>query len=115
SQGWLGQREVGGWGVWCDAGVRSLLSRELWELLTAQGTARVYEAGERLMTEGEADTRVVVLVGGRARVSCCEEDGTEVLLAIRGSGDVVGERAAIDRGVRSATVTAIRRCFARVL
>jgi CRP-like cAMP-binding protein len=52
---------------------------------------------------------------GRVKVTCCEEDGTEVLLAIRGAGDVVGERAAIDQELRSATVTALRKCTTRVL
>jgi len=67
------------------------------------------------MTEGERDTRVIVLMEGRVKVTCCEEDGTEVLLSIRGAGDVVGERAAIDQRLRSATVTALRRCSTRVL
>jgi CRP-like cAMP-binding protein len=76
---------------------------------------RVYETGEQLIAEGQASTYVVVLTAGRVKVTCNEEDGTEVLLAIRGPGDIVGERAAIDLDVRSATVTALRRCTARVL
>jgi CRP/FNR family cyclic AMP-dependent transcriptional regulator len=95
--------------------MRSSLSTDLWALLASQGMRRAYEAGERLMTEGEADTRVVVLIEGRVKVTCSEDDGTEVLLAIRGAGDIVGERAAIDQGVRSAAVTALRRCSTRVL
>jgi CRP/FNR family transcriptional regulator, cyclic AMP receptor protein len=95
--------------------MRSSLSTDLWALLASQGMRRTYEAGERLMTEGEADTRVVVLIEGRVKVTCSEDDGTDVLLAIRGAGDIVGERAAIDQGVRSASVTALRRCSTRVL
>jgi CRP/FNR family cyclic AMP-dependent transcriptional regulator len=101
--------------LWCDAGVRSLLPPELWESLVSRGLRRVYRTGDRLMSEGETDTRVVVLTEGRVKVTCNEEDGTEVLLAIRCAGDVLGERAAIDHGVRSATVTALRPCTARVL
>jgi CRP/FNR family transcriptional regulator, cyclic AMP receptor protein len=101
--------------VWCDAGVRSLLSDDVWQRLTSLGRRRAYDTGERLITEGGSDTHVIVLVDGRVKVTCNEEDGTEVLLSIRGAGDVVGERAAIDRDVRSATVTALRPCSARVL
>src|SRR5215467_8014176 len=97
-------------GVWCDAGVRSLLPDGVWRQLTSLGRKRTYDTGERLITEGDSDTHVIVLVDGRVKVTCSEEDGTEVLLAIRGAGDVVGERAAIDQDARSATVTALRPC-----
>jgi len=62
--------------VWCDAGVRSLLSGELWTKLTSQGTAHTYETGQRLITEGQVDDGVIVLIEGRVKVTCCEEDGT---------------------------------------
>jgi CRP/FNR family cyclic AMP-dependent transcriptional regulator len=101
--------------MWCDAGVRSMLSDALWTTLLSLGTARTYGMGERLLTEGELDTRVIVILDGRVKVMCAEEDGSETLLAIRGTGDVVGERSAIDGGPRSATVTALRRCSTRVL
>jgi CRP/FNR family cyclic AMP-dependent transcriptional regulator len=101
--------------VWCDGGFRAVLPGDLWDTLASLGTRRTYATGQHLMTEGETDTRVIVLVEGRVKVTCTEDDGTEVLLSIRGAGDVVGERAAIDRGVRSATVTALRHCSARVL
>jgi len=101
--------------VWCDAGVRSLLSDDLWKQLTALGRKRTYDTGARLIGEGEEDTHVIVLLDGRVKVTCSEQDGTEVLLSIRGDGDIVGERAAIDQDVRSASVTALRPCTARVL
>jgi CRP-like cAMP-binding protein len=101
--------------VWCDAGVRSLLSDDVWQQLTSLGRRRTYDTGEQLITEGDSDTHVIVLVDGRVKVTCSEEDGTEVLLSIRGTGDVVGERAAIDQDVRSATVTALRPCSTRVV
>lgn len=101
--------------MWCDAGVRSRLQPEVWASLASEGVPRTYARGETLILEGEPDTRVIVLVQGRVKVTCNEADGTEVLLAIRGDGDVVGERAAIDQGVRSATVSALRACRTRVL
>jgi CRP/FNR family transcriptional regulator, cyclic AMP receptor protein len=101
--------------VWCDAGVRSLLSDDLWKQLTSLGRKRTYDTGARLIGEGDDDTYVIVLVDGRVKVTCSEQDGTEVLLSIRGDGDIVGERAAIDQDVRSASVTALRPCTTRVL
>jgi CRP/FNR family cyclic AMP-dependent transcriptional regulator len=95
--------------------MRSLLSEDVWRQLTSLGRRRMYDTGERLITEGDTDMHVIVLIDGRVKVTCCEADGTEVLLAIRGTGDIVGERAAIDQDVRSATVTALRPCSARVL
>jgi CRP/FNR family cyclic AMP-dependent transcriptional regulator len=95
--------------------MRSLLAPEQWTALASAGTARTYEPGERLMTEGELGTFVVVLLEGRVKSTCCEDDGTEVLLSIRGAGDVLGERSVIDWAVRSATVTARRRCSTRFL
>ena len=104
-----------GIGMWCDAGLRSRLSPKVWESLVSEGVPRTYARGETLILEGEADTRVMVLVEGRVKVTCNQADGTEVLLAIRGAGDIVGEHAAIDKGVRSATVSALRPCRTRVL
>jgi CRP-like cAMP-binding protein len=101
--------------VWGDAGLRSLLPADAWQALLSQGRRRAYEKGDRLIAQGDDDTTAIVLVEGRVKVTWCDEDGTEVLLAVRGPGDVVGERAAIDGGVRSASVTALSRCVVRVL
>lgn len=101
--------------MWCDAGLRSLLPPDVWDALQSEGRRRTYERGERLLSQGDEGTSVIVLVEGRVKVTCCQEDGGEVLLAIRGPGDILGERAAFDGGARSATVTALGTCVARVL
>src|ERR1051326_5491453 len=100
-----------GWG----AGFRSLLPEAAWQALLSAGARRTYAAGEPLMIEGDETSNVFAIVGGRVKVTCNEENGMEVLLAIRCAGDLVGERAAIDQGTRSATVTALGRCTAQVL
>ena len=101
--------------VRCDAGVRSLLSDGLWEQLTSLGSSRTsYDTGERPIGEGEEDKPVIVLIDGRVKVTCNEWDEIEVLLPIRGAGDIVGQRAAIDQGVRSASVIALRPCTTRI-
>ncbi|MDT8913988.1 Crp/Fnr family transcriptional regulator [Amycolatopsis sp. PS_44_ISF1] len=71
------------------------------------GTRRTYRRGEILCREGDPGGIVLVLVRGHARIITVTPDGREVLIAVRGSGDVVGELAAIDGGPRSATVEAL--------
>ena len=62
------------------------------------------QAGETLTRQGEAATQVYVILDGMFLV---EVDGNEV--AEIGPGAVVGERAALDRGLRTATLRATTR------
>src|SRR5579862_8013282 len=73
-----------------------------WEALTAaerealRGVAswETFAAGTTLMAEGDKADHVVVILGGRAKVSV-DEDGRERVVAVRGLGQLVGERAAL--------------------
>jgi CRP-like cAMP-binding protein len=58
-----------------------------------------------LITESERSTFVLVLLDGIVKVTRLTENGQQAFLAVRISGDVVGEFASLDGGVRSATVT----------
>ena len=71
--------------------------------------------GSVLMRAGEPDDRVYVLLAGMVNVTVDAANGVRSLLAIRHSGDLVGEMAAISSDPRSATVTARGRVEARVL
>ena len=71
------------------------------------GHLATYETGDALLRQGERSGRVHVIVAGRVRVVRLTRRGEEVLLALRGPGDVVGELAAIDPAPRIATVNAI--------
>jgi CRP-like cAMP-binding protein len=57
----------------------------------------------------------MVLRSGRVKVSVDTANGTEVVLAVRGPGALLGEFSAIDRQPRSATVTAIEPVSALAL
>lgn len=63
--------------------------------------------GATLFREGTGSTSVMLIRSGRVKVTCTTEDGREILLAIRGPGDVLGELGALDERPRSATVTAL--------
>jgi CRP-like cAMP-binding protein len=84
------------------------------EALRAVASWQTFAPGATLMTEGEQADLVIVIFGGRTKVST-DEDGRERVLAVRGLGEVVGERAALQAGVRSATVTALDMVWALVV
>lgn len=71
--------------------------------------------GMMLFTEGDASSRVVLLLSGRVKVSTLSGEGQETVLAFRGAGDVLGELAAIDGEDHMATVTVVEEGEALVL
>jgi CRP-like cAMP-binding protein len=83
--------------------------------LEARATRRDYPRGQALFHEQGAPDRVIVLTGGFVKLSRGSDDGREVILAIRGPGDLIGEQSAIDGRPRSATATALDEVTAVVL
>lgn len=75
-------------------------------LLDIAGT-RSYQAGQVIVGQGDRVRDVHVLLDGRAAVVRSTPEGREVLLALRGPGDTLGELAAFDPAPRMATVTAL--------
>ncbi|MGA8668099.1 MAG: cyclic nucleotide-binding domain-containing protein, partial [Candidatus Dormiibacterota bacterium] len=84
------------------------------EALRSVASWRTFAAGARIMEEGERADHVMVILGGQAKV-CVDENGSERVLAIRGLGQLVGERAALKVSVRSATVVALNMVWALVV
>ncbi|MCA1705769.1 MAG: cyclic nucleotide-binding domain-containing protein [Actinobacteria bacterium] len=64
-------------------------------------------AGTSLFVEGARSDTVVIVVSGAMKVFSSAEDGTEVILAVRGPGALLGELAAIDGQPSSASVTSL--------
>jgi CRP/FNR family cyclic AMP-dependent transcriptional regulator len=77
------------------------------EELLAAARPRVFGAGAALCTEGEPSTHVFILVSGWVKVITVTHDGQEMLEALRGTGDIVGEIAGQITGYRTATIRAI--------
>jgi CRP-like cAMP-binding protein len=75
--------------------------------LTASATRRSYRRGETVCREGDPSSVVLVLMSGHVRIVHGTPDGREVVVGVRGAGDVIGELAAIDELPRSATVEAL--------
>ncbi len=84
------------------------------EALRSVATPRTFAAGARIMQEGDRADHVVVILGGRTRISV-NENGRERVLAERGLGQLVGERGALQVSVRSATVVALETVWALVM
>jgi CRP-like cAMP-binding protein len=85
----------------------SMLTPEEIEEMRTAGRPRRWERGTTVMSEGDTSDWVLVLTEGRVKVSSHTSSGTEVVLAVRGPGGLLGEMSAIDGSPRSATVTAL--------
>ncbi|MBF8184873.1 Crp/Fnr family transcriptional regulator [Nonomuraea sp. K274] len=85
----------------------SLLTDEEVEALRMAGRPRRWDRGTVVMTEGDTSDWVLVLTQGRVKASSHTSSGTEVVLAVRGPGALLGEFSAVDGSPRSATVTAL--------
>ncbi|MBB6345436.1 Crp/Fnr family transcriptional regulator [Nonomuraea muscovyensis] len=85
----------------------SMLTSDEVDALRAAGRPRRWERGATVMSEGDTSDWVLVLTEGRVKVSSHTSSGTEVVLAVRGPGGLIGEMSSIDGSPRSATVTAL--------
>ena len=84
------------------------------EVLRSVGSMRTFAAGATLMAEGERADHVIVILDGQAEI-CLDADGAKRVLAVRGPGHLIGERAALQVSVRSATVIARDKIWALVV
>jgi CRP/FNR family cyclic AMP-dependent transcriptional regulator len=91
-----------------------LTSRQRSSLLDL-GATYVYRRGQVMVHEGGSGDVVIIIFEGLAKVTLVSEDGKEILLGFRGSGDLVGEMAVLSNMPRSATVTAATDLQASVI
>jgi CRP-like cAMP-binding protein len=83
------------------------LTEQEWTELVRHGRPRRLSAGTLLFVEGTHSDTVIVVVSGRVKIFSSAEDGTEVILAVRGPGALLGEFAAIDGRPCSASVRSL--------
>ncbi|MFC0505704.1 Crp/Fnr family transcriptional regulator [Micromonospora costi] len=69
------------------------------------GTTIPVRPGDHILREGEPGDHMVLLREAVVKVTVSVADGRQALMAIRVSGDVVGEISALNGTLRSATVT----------
>ena len=102
-------------GMGSGQGFWTLLSPDERNALSSLGAARDYPAGATLCLEGDPTTLVFVLLRGWVKILSTTRDGHEVVRALRGDGDIVGETAGETTGRRNATIQAIGRVRALVV
>ncbi|MFD4535534.1 Crp/Fnr family transcriptional regulator [Kitasatospora sp. NPDC058397] len=92
-----------------------LMGEETWKSMLAEAFERRHPIGATLLRQAEPGTHVLALLSGVAKVTRRERTGDVRLLAFRGPGELLGEVAVLDDGVRSASVQAISDCTVAVL
>jgi CRP/FNR family transcriptional regulator, cyclic AMP receptor protein len=75
--------------------------------LRRAGHPRRFRRGQALFTEGDVAERVFLIETGRVLISCTSADGREIVLGLRGPGDIIGELSALDGEARSATALVV--------
>ena len=97
------------------AGLGAVLPPGTWGELLTCGTVRRHRAGAVLLRQGTPGSYVLALAEGRVMVTRIEASGSELALAIRGPGEVLGDMTAFDQSLRTATVTALTSCIVYAL
>lgn len=74
--------------------------------LRGEGRRVRFRRGQALFTEGDLADRVFVIERGWVTITSIAPGGREILLGLRGPGDVIGDLSALDGAPRSATALA---------
>lgn len=91
------------------------VSSAAWARLVSSGNSRWYAPEAVLLRQGDSPTHVLALVAGRVKVFRTSPDGSVLVLAIRGPGEILGDIAVLSGDDRSATVVAVDLCETRVI
>jgi CRP-like cAMP-binding protein len=85
----------------------ALLADDERGVLSDLGRITVFPSGAVMCVEGDPATHVFVLMDGWVKILGVTSDGHELVRALRGQGDVIGELAGETAGYRTASVQAI--------
>lgn len=78
------------------------------------GGRRTFRRGQVLISEGDIGDRVFLLEQGWVTIRLSGPDGEEMLLNVRGPGELLGEMSILDRAPRSAAAVAVDEVTALV-
>ncbi|WP_246002109.1 Crp/Fnr family transcriptional regulator [Allorhizocola rhizosphaerae] len=92
--------------VWPPGTYLHRLSPAARDPLLGLGSRRRAAPGDTLLHQGVPENHVILLHAGITKVTVLTSGGSESLLAIRVTGDLLGEMSALNDRPRSATVTA---------
>jgi CRP/FNR family cyclic AMP-dependent transcriptional regulator len=71
--------------------------------IAGKGGIKRYPAQAILINEGDSSDSIYILLSGRVKVYSTNPEGKEVVIAVHGAGEYIGELS-LDGGVRSASV-----------
>lgn len=75
--------------------------------LRREGHTRTFQRGQALFTEGDRAERVFLIERGWVIVTCIAPGGREIVLGLRGPGEMLGELSALDGEPRSASAVTV--------
>jgi CRP/FNR family cyclic AMP-dependent transcriptional regulator len=101
--------------IWSARTLLGRLDHTARSALLSNGLRRHYASGEVLIHEGLLETHVIILEDALVKVTALLPKGRQALMAIRISGDIVGEMSALNAVPRSATVTTCRPSTIRTI
>jgi CRP-like cAMP-binding protein len=93
----------------------ALLEPRQWSALEGLGRIQAFPTGSVLMYEDEPGERVMVLLEGRAKLTRACIEGQQMVVSIRGPGEIVGELPCIDALPRLVSVRALEPVQALVI
>ncbi len=85
------------------------------KILSDLGRQTTFPRRTMMCVEGEPDTYVFIILDGWVKIFSVSKDGHEIVLALRGHGDIVGEIAGETTGYRTATMQAIEAVRALII
>lgn len=91
------------------------LSAEQAAELGSRGSERRFPPGTAIFHERQVPDFVAAVLAGRVKLSATTDEGRDVVLAVRGPGELLGELSALDQLPRSATATAIDEVTALIV
>jgi CRP/FNR family cyclic AMP-dependent transcriptional regulator len=80
------------------------------EVIATHLRRRTIPAGTLLITVEQPGEAAYLIEQGTVKVAVEQTDGTEVILGLRGPGELVGEMSLIDQESRSANIVSLERC-----
>nr|WSZ96516.1 Crp/Fnr family transcriptional regulator [Streptomyces sp. NBC_00857] len=92
-----------------------LIGGSLWAALQGLAPQRVRPARSLLLRQGDPATHVIMLDAGSTLITLTGQRGERALLAVRGTGDLLGELAVLDEQPRTASVIAAEACHVRII
>jgi CRP/FNR family cyclic AMP-dependent transcriptional regulator len=101
--------------MFADSSFLGRLDGQARDALVRQGHVRWYGVGEFLLREAEPGDRVLLLDVGRVKIVRSSASGTQVVLAVRSPGELLGEIAVLGGMGRSASVVALEHVRVRQL